>query len=411
MEETILRNYARLIARNGANIVKGQEVVIASAPEQTDFLEVLIEECYLAGAGKVTVNWQFQPLNKLNVRYQSLETLGRIEKWEEEKYKHLVEAGPARIHLTSEDPDGLRGMDQTKHAKAQQARYQVLRPYQQAMENRSQWCVAGVPGVQWARKVFPGVGDEEAVEKLWQAILRCARADGPDPIATWEEHSANIHRRCDWLNALDLRKLHYKSESTGTDFTVGLIPDMLFMGGSEYGPNQGVWYNPNIPSEEVFTTPMKGQAEGIVYATMPLSYRGVLIEDFFVRFENGRAVEVGAKKNEEALRLMVQMDEGAAMLGECALVPWQSPIRESGILFYNTLFDENAACHLALGRGYSSNYKNYEKYSHDELCALGVNDSMIHEDFMIGSKDLRITGTTADGREVAIFENGNWAEA
>ncbi len=409
MEENILRNYARLIVRSGINVVPGQEVSIAAPVEQPDFAEMLTEECYLAGAGEVRVDWVSQNVSRLHYKYRSLESLSHVKKWEEEKYKHTAEARPARIHLSAEDPDGMKDIDQAKYAKAQQARYTVLKPYRQAMENGAQWCVAAVPGLKWARKVFPGVSDGEAMERLWQAILHCARADGPDPVADWEAHSANVHRRCDWLNSLQLRRLIYKSESTGTDFSVGLIPDMLFCGGSERAAVQGVEYNPNIPSEEAFTTPMRGQAEGIVYATMPLSYQGVLIEDFSLRFENGRVAEVHAGKNEEALRLMVGMDEGSAMLGECALVPWQSPIRESGILFYNTLFDENAACHLALGRGYSSCMKDFEKYSREDFAALGVNESMIHVDFMIGAADLNITGITAGGEEVPIFRDGGWA--
>ena len=410
MNEKKLRAYARLIARSGVNIVKGQEVIIRSAPEQTEFLEMLAEACYEAGASRVSFDWRFQELTRLDSKYRSDESLAKVEAWEEEKLKHTTQTLPAMISITSEDPDGLAGADQAKLARANQARYAILRPYQEAMENKYQWCVAAVPGVKWARKVFPGLSDGEAVEKLWELILHCARADGEDPIETWKEHSANIHRRCDWLNSLKLRRLVYKSRSSGTDFSVGLIPGMNFCGGSEELKSKGIEYNPNIPSEEVFTTPMAGDAEGIVCATLPLSYRGVLIEDFSVRFEKGRVVEVKAAKNEEALRLMVQMDEGAAMLGECALVPWESPIRESGVLFYNTLFDENAACHLALGRGYSSCMQDYEKYTPEEFKALGVNDSMIHEDFMIGAADLDITGITEDGREVQIFRNGNWAE-
>lgn len=409
MEEKILRNYARLIARSGVNVVPGQEVTIAAPVEQPNFVEMLTEECYLAGAGEVWVDWMFQPVSKLGYKYRSLESLSHVKKWEEEKYKHTVRARPARIHLSAEDPDGMKGMDQGKYAQVQQAVYAVLGPYRKAIENGAQWCVAAVPGLQWARKVFPGLSDGEAVERLWQAILRCARADGPDPVAAWEAHSADIHRRCDWLNSLRLRRLLYKSESTGTDFSVGLIPNMLFCGGSERAAVQGVAYNPNIPSEEVFTTPMRGQAEGFVRASMPLSYQGVMIEDFSLRFENGRVVEVHAGKNEEALRLMVGMDEGASMLGECALVPWRNPIRESGILFYNTLFDENAVCHLALGRGYSSCMKDFEKYSQEDFAALGVNESMIHVDFMIGAADLNITGITAGGERVQIFKDGGWA--
>lgn len=410
MDKNKLRSYAELIARLGVNVQPGQEVIIRSEPEQMEFLEMLTEQCYLAGASKVTVEWRCQALQKLDIKYQSDEVLGRVEPWEEQRLKEKSEKLPANIYLDSDDPDGLAGIDQDKWAKAQQARYKVTKPYRDAMENKYQWCVAAVPGVKWARKVFPGLDDETAVEKLWEAILKCSRAD-EDPVEAWRAHNARLKARCEWLNSLKLRRLVYKSEMSGTDFNVGLIPQMLFMGGAEGLPDSGVLYDANIPSEEVFTTPMKGDVEGLAVATRPLSYRGVLIENFSVRFEKGRAVEVHAEKNEEALRLMIAMDDGASMLGECALVPYNSPIRESGILFYNTLFDENASCHLALGDGYSSCLEDFEKYTLEETRALGVNESMIHEDFMIGTPDLCITGITEDGREVPIFVNGDWADA
>lgn len=410
MDKNKLRSYAELIARLGVNVQPGQEVIIRSEPEQMEFLEMLTEQCYLAGASKVTVEWRCQALQKLDIKYQSDEVLGRVEPWEEQRLKEKSEKLPANIYLDSDDPDGLAGIDQDKWAKAQQARYKVTKPYRDAMENKYQWCVAAVPGVKWARKVFPGLDDETAVEKLWEAILKCSRAD-EDPMEAWRAHNARLKARCEWLNSLKLRRLVYKSEMSGTDFNVGLIPQMLFMGGAEGLPDSGVLYDANIPSEEVFTTPMKGDVEGLAVATRPLSYRGVLIENFSVRFEKGRAVEVHAEKNEEALRLMIAMDDGASMLGECALVPYNSPIRESGILFYNTLFDENASCHLALGDGYSSCLEDFEKYTLEETRALGVNESMIHEDFMIGTPDLCITGITEEGREVPIFVNGDWADA
>lgn len=410
MDKNKLRSYAELIARLGVNVQPGQEVIIRSEPEQMEFLEMLTEQCYLAGASKVTVEWRCQALQKLDIKYQSDEVLGRVEPWEEQRLKEKSEKLPANIYLDSDDPDGLAGIDQDRWAKAQQARYKVTKPYRDAMENKYQWCVAAVPGVKWARKVFPGLDDETAVEKLWEAILKCSRAD-EDPVEAWRAHNARLKARCEWLNSLKLRRLVYKSEMSGTDFNVGLIPQMLFMGGAEGLPDSGVLYDANIPSEEVFTTPMKGDVEGLAVATRPLSYRGVLIENFSVRFEKGRAVEVHAEKNEEALRLMIAMDDGASMLGECALVPYNSPIRESGILFYNTLFDENASCHLALGDGYSSCLEDFEKYTLEETRALGVNESMIHEDFMIGTPDLCITGITEDGREVPIFVNGDWADA
>ena len=410
MDKNKLRSYAELIACLGVNVQPGQAVIIRSEPEQMEFLEMLTEQCYLAGASKVTVEWRCQVLQKLDIKYQSDEVLGRVEPWEEQRLKEKSEKLPANIYLDSDDPDGLAGIDQDKWAKAQQARYKVTKPYRDAMENKYQWCIAAVPGVKWARKVFPGLDDEAAVEKLWEAILKCSRAD-EDPMEAWRAHNARLKARCEWLNSLKLRRLVYKSEMSGTDFNVGLIPQMLFMGGAEGLPDSGVLYDANIPSEEVFTTPMKGDVEGLAVATRPLSYRGVLIENFSVRFEKGRAVEVHAEKNEEALRLMIAMDDGASMLGECALVPYNSPIRESGILFYNTLFDENASCHLALGDGYSSCLEDFEKYTLEETRALGVNESMIHEDFMIGTPDLCITGITEDGREVPIFVNGDWADA
>lgn len=410
MDINVLRNYAELIARSGIAIMPGQYVVIRTAPEQLEFLELLVDECYKAGAGKVIVEWRYQPLTCMAVKYEDDKTLGTVTSYEEELLKFKTEHLPASIYLCSEDPDGLKGIDQDKWSRAQQERYKITRPYSDAMENKYQWCVAAVPGIKWARKVFPGLSDAEAVEKLWQAIISCSRAE-KDPIDAWKKHSADLHERCRWLNSLKLTRLEYKSEISGTDFSVGLMPEMLFCGGSEkLLGHDDVYFNANIPSEEVFTTPRCGDAEGVVCSTMPLSYRGVLIENFSLRFEKGRVVEASAEKNEEALKLMLAMDEGASMLGECAFVPWDSPIRESGILFYETLFDENASCHLALGAGYSSCLKDYEKYSIEEARELGVNDSMIHEDFMIGAPDLSVVGICADGSRVQIFKDGNWAK-
>lgn len=410
MDKAKLRSYAALIARMGVNVQPGQEVVIRTAPEQLEFVEMLVEECYLAGAAKVFLEWRFEAAQRLDIKYQSQDVLGRVEAWEEQRLAGRVKSLPANIYLDSDDPDGLAGVDHDKWAQAQRQRFKVTKPYRDAMENKYQWCVAAVPGLNWARKVFPGLGDAAAVERLWEEILRCSRADG-DAMAAWRAHNARLKERCRWLNSLSLRRLIYKSESTGTDFTVGLIDRMRFMGASEELAGTDISFNANIPSEEVFTTPMRGDAEGVVYATRPLSYRGVLIEDFYIRFSGGRAVEAHAGKNEDALHLMLSMDDGASMLGECALVPFNSHIRESGILFYNTLFDENASCHLALGEGYSSCLENAGSYTPDEARALGVNESMIHEDFMIGAADLCITGVTADGRTVPIFVNGDWADA
>ncbi len=407
MKKTVMQKYAKLIARKGINVKKGQEVIVSASLDQPEFVKMVVEECYRAGASKVTVEWSFQPITKLHYRYRSLKTLSTFEKWEIEKLEHKCETLPATIFIESDDPDGLKGIDQTKVSKASQAKYPIIKPYHDKMDNKYQWCIAAVPGEAWAKKVFPGERTSKAVEKLWNAILYTSRADGDDPVKAWEEHNTDLKTRFEYLNSLGIESLHYTA-SNGTDFTVGLIPDALFMGGSELTLD-GREFNPNIPSEEVFTSPMKGNAEGIVYATRPLSYRGELIENFSVRFEGGKAVEVHAEKGEDLLKQMISMDENAAYLGECALVPFDSPIRNSEITFYNTLFDENACCHLAFGRGFENCIKDFDKYTLEECRQKGINDSLIHVDFMIGSEDLNITAHTRDGKDVAIFKDGNWA--
>ena len=406
MKQTILRRYARLIARAGVNIQKGQDVIISCDLDQPRFVELLVDECYKAGARKVRVEFSYQPLEKLHVRHQTVTTMARVEEWEKARLEHYIEILPCRIYLTSEDPDGLKGINQKKMAKADQKRFPIIKPYFDRMENKYQWCIAAVPGAAWAKKLFPHLSRGQAIEKLWEAILQTSRVD-EDPVAAWEAHNRDLHDRCAYLNSLGIAELHYKGDN-GTDLTVGLIPEAEFQGGTETSL-QGISFNPNIPSEECFTSPMRGKAEGIVYATKPLSYQGELIENFSVRFENGKAVEVRAEKNQALLEQMIAMDEGAAYLGECALVPVNSPISESGLLFYETLFDENAACHLALGMGFTNTIRGYENKTLEECRKMGINDSMEHNDFMIGYEGLDIDAVTRDGRTVPIFRRGRWA--
>lgn len=406
MKKTVLKNYAKLIATMGINVRRDQDVMITAELEQPEFVYMVAEECYKAGARKVTVDFDYQPLTRLAVKYQNVETLGKTEKWQKAKLQHQVDTLPARIYLISEDPDGLAGIDQEKYSKAMGAKMKVVKPYRDKMDNRYQWCIAAVPGVAWAKKLFPELSKKQAVEKLWEAILVASRAT-EDPIAAWKQHNEDLAKRCEYLNNLDIEKLEYKS-SNGTDFTVGLIKEGKFAGGGEYSL-LGDYYNPNIPSEEVFTTPDKNTAEGIVYSAKPLSYNGQVIDNFSIRFEKGKVVEVKAEKNEELLKKMISMDEGASYLGECALIAYDSPINNLGLIFCNTLFDENASCHLALGRGFFECIKDYDKYKPEEIYAMGVNDSIMHEDFMIGSEDMSIVAYTRDGKKVQIFKNGNWA--
>lgn len=407
MNKTRLRKYANLIARCGVNVQKGQEVVINAGLDQPEFVKMVVEECYKAGAKDVSVDWHYQPLTKIHVRYCTDKVLATVEKWQVEKLEHRAEVLPCMIHLISDDPDGLAGINQKKMAKSMAARAKIIKPIRTKMENKYQWCIAAVPGKEWAKKVFPGERASVAMEKLWEAILSTSRVTD-DPIKAWNDHNANLAAKCEYMNSLGIKELKYKA-SNGTDFRVGLLPNAIFMAGGEETLGRGVYYNPNIPSEELFTSPRKGDADGIVYSSRPLSYGGELIDNFWVKFEGGKAVDVGAEKNEALLREMISMDEGAAYLGEVALVPYSSPIRESGLLFYNTLFDENAACHLALGRGFTNVIKGYENYTEQELHEMGINDSFMHEDFMIGTKDLSITAVCEDGKEIAIFKDGEWA--
>ena len=406
MNKTRLRAYAQLIVRRGVNVQKGQEVLIYAELDQPEFVKLVVEEAYKAKAKKVAVEWSYQPLDKIHVRHQSLKTLGTVTDFQKARQQHYCDTMPARIHLISEDPDGLKGMNTEKLAKARQMSYPILKPYIDQREGNQQWCIAAVPGVAWAKKAFPGLRTSTAMEKLWEAILFTSRVT-EDPLAAWEEHNKNLHDRCAYLNSLGIEKLHYTADN-GTDLTVGMIPEAVFCGGGET-TRQGVYFNPNIPTEECFISPKRGEAEGIVYSTKPLSYQGQMIDNFSIRFEKGRAVEAKAEIGEELLNTMISMDEGAAYLGECALVPEKSPIAESGILFYNTLFDENAACHLALGMGYCDTIADHHNKTLEECRNLGINDSMIHEDFMIGCDSMNIDAITGDGKVIPIFRSGNWA--
>ena len=406
MEQARLKKYAELIAKCGLNVQKGQEVNITCGLDQPEFVAYVVEECYKCGASKVRVDWSYMPITKINYTYRTLESLSEVTEEEIARFKHRVDKLPCRLWLDSDDPDGLDGTDSEKISKANIARFPIIKPYRDAVENKEQWCIAAVPGKEWAKKIYPQLATNDAVEKLWEDILYCSRVDG-DPIAAWKKHNENLAKRCKFLNDYKFDRLEYKS-ANGTDFTVGLNPVGKFNGGGERTIGQRVYFNPNIPSEEVFTTPVRGIADGKVVATKPLSYQGKLIENFWMKFKDGKVVEVYAEKNQDLLEKMVSMDEGAAYLGECALIAYDSPINNTGILFYNNLFDENASCHLALGRGFNDCIEGYENLSVEECEKLGVNSSMIHVDFMIGSKDMSIIGVTKDGKRVQIFKDGNW---
>ena len=407
MEEKLLRDYARLIACQGGHVNKGDEVWINAGLDQPEFVTYVVEECYKAGAKSVTVYWKHDPVTKLTYKYETVGSLSKVSPMQLAKFKYWEKKLPVVIHIVSDDPDAMKGINPGKVAKSMAKRYPKIKKYRDAIDGKYKWCIAAVPGKAWAKKVFPKLNEADAIEALWDAILKTSRVDGNDPVKNWDEHNAFLIGQRAKLDKLGLKKLIYKS-SNGTDFQVELIDKMTWGGGVEIAPEKGQ-FNPNIPSEEVFTTPMKGKAEGILVASKPLSYQGQLIEDFSISFKDGKVSEVKARKNQSLLEKMVKMDEGASMIGEVALVPFESPINQTGILFYETLFDENACCHVALGAGFPDLYPGALEMNMDQRKEVGINDSMIHVDFMIGTRDLSIVGIDKNGKEVQIFKDGTWA--
>ena len=407
MKKSLLKQYAKLIVEVGANVQKGQDVILVVNVDQELLATYVVEECYKRKANYVDVRWQSDLTSKIAYKKASVKALSYIPNWRIEKEKEINRTLPCLIFIESSDPDAMKGVNQKKIAQISKNIFPILKPYRDERENKYQWIVVGAPSKAWAKKVFPHLSAKKAIEALWEAILKTSRCYG-DPIKNWEEHNKDLEKRTSYLNSLNLDYLHYESKN-GTNFKVWLMEKGKFLAGGERALGSNIFFNPNIPTEECFTTPISGKAEGIVYSTKPLSYQGELIENFSVRFKDGKAVEVHAEKGQHLLEEMIKMDAGACKLGEVALVPFDSPINNTGILFYNTLYDENAACHLALGKGFGNAVKDYDKYSQEELEKMGVNDSSIHVDFMIGSEDLNIVGYTRDGKKVQIFKNGNWA--
>ena len=408
MKKSALRAYARLIVCVGANIQKKQGVVIYASTGIAEFARLVASEAYRAGAGHVTMMWNDQRIEKLAYQHETLTELSKVPEWMLARQLYFNDTLPAEIHLLSDDPEGLRGLSPKKYAEVRRRVGAVVKPLRDARENKHQWTIAGVPSPEWAKKVFPKLRASSAVNHLWEEILKVSRVSGePDPVAAWEAHNARLAERSKILTDYNFDRIFLKSKS-GTDLEIGLIDGAAWMGGAET-TESGVVYNPNIPTEEVFTTPQRGRVSGVAVATKPLSLNGRLIEDFSVTFKDGRAVSCSAKHAEEALKRLIAMDEGASMLGEVALIGKNSPVNRAGKLFYETLFDENAACHIALGMGFINVLPDFSAIARDKWTEYGVNDSIIHADFMIGAPDMSVSGMTRAGERVTIFEDGDWA--
>ncbi len=409
VSQKLLQKYAELIVRTGANVQPGQVVQLTVSVEQHDFAALLVEECYRAGAKKVNMDWTFDRYAKLNYLYADQETLSAVLPWEEEKLKQMVKDLPVRIFIASEDPDAMNGVDPQKLSAVMQGRMKVIKPYRNAVDGKHQWCIAAYPSLKWAKKCFPEATDEEAVSRLWDAVLKTVRVEEEnDPVAAWKRHTDFIEKKAAWLNEQGFASLRYHS-ANGTDFTVELIPGAKWEGAGAVNQVNGAFYIPNMPTEEIFTSPIAGKCEGTLVAVKPLSWHSQLIEDFSITFKNGRAVSCHAARGQELLEKMIAMDEGAAMLGEVALVPKESPVNQCGFLFYETLFDENACCHCALGMGFKEVLPGGDDLTVAQAQEKGINDSIIHVDFMVGADDLSIDGVKPDGSAVPVFRNGTWA--
>ncbi|UXR71031.1 aminopeptidase [Staphylococcus sp. IVB6240] len=405
--EEKLQQYAQLLVRVGMNVQPGQPVYIRSSVDAVDFTRRIVKEAYEAGASDVRVKYRDPTLKRYAYLYEPLEFFEQeVKDYDVNERMDYANRGASNLSLLSEDPDLLNGIDSDK-LKATQLRYgQAFKPYMiQSQKNAFPWLVAAYPSVDWAKRVYPELDDQAAFDTFLDDILAIVRVDGNDPVENWRVHTEQLKERAAWLNDKAYQALHFVSK--GTDLRIGLPDNHIWEEPTSYTPD-GQAFVANIPTEEVFTAPHRERVDGYVSNTLPLSYNGTIIDGFKLTFEQGHVVDFEAEKGEEVLRSLLETDEGARRLGEVALVPDDSPISNRNTIFYNTLFDENASCHIALGSAYAFNLKGGTEMDDETLEKHGLNDSLTHVDFMIGSADLNIYGVSADGQEEPVFENGNW---
>lgn len=408
IKKEIITKYVDLALNIGINLQKEQILVIMSPVETAPFTRLLVEKAYELGASEVIVHWSDDFCKKMTFTYGKKEIFEEMPAWQVDSLMYYANKGAAFLSIAANDPELLAGIDSEKIGAYQKTRGQALKPYyDKIMINELQWNIISVPTLAWAKKVFPNVNDAEAVNMLWNAILKSTKADSENPIETWKNHLSILKEKMDYLNNKQFEKVVI-TNSLGTNLTVKLPKNHIWASGKDV-TQSGIEFVANIPTEEVFSMPHKYGVDGIVYASKPLNYGGTLIEDFSITFKDGKIIDFSAKSGYEALENLVSIDEGAKYLGEIALVPFDSPISNLGILFYNTLFDENASCHLAIGQAYSSCIQNGDKLSSEEMEKVGMNDSLTHVDFMFGTSDLSIVGYEENGNCENIFINGNWA--
>ena len=407
--ESKIKKYATLAVKTGVNIQKGQLLVINGDVDCAWYIREVVKAAYEAGAGEVVVQYSDSQVTKMRYDYANEEALSHFAHWQYVQKEENINRGCAFLSIGSPDPTLLASVDAKKIRMVQMAMSKAMQPLSYyTAANKGQWSVELLPNPTWAKMVYPNVSEQEAMEKLWDAIFACCRiGEENDPVADWQVHSDTVVKHGQMLNAYQFKQLHFKN-NLGTDVVVELVNDHEWAGGKCFTP-EGVGFVPNLPTEEIFCMPHKNKVNGKVVATKPLSIQGKLVEDFWFEFKDGKVVNYGASANLESLESLLNMDEGAKYLGEVALISHDSPISQTNTLFYNGLIDENASCHLALGRCYPYNIKGGSDMAQADLEARGANFSMTHCDFMFGSADMSVIGIDQNGNEVVVFENGNFA--
>lgn len=405
MEEK-LQEYARLLVRVGLNVQKGQDLIISCPVECAYFARLCAAEAYEIGCREVVMNWHDDTMSRMKYLQAAEDVFETVPAWRERFFNDYAKAGAAYLAISATDPENLKGVDPQRIVKSQQASGKALKDFDRLqMASGFPWCIASIPIPSWAGRVFPDAPD--AVDRLWDAIFAAVRISGDGKcVEKWQAHLDTLHRRVEKLNSLRLASLHY-TNALGTDLTIRLPEGHVWEAGNDVTP-KGQTFIANIPTEEIYTAPLKTGIDGVVYSAMPLVNDGNIIDKFHFVVKEGKIVEAHAEKGEDSLLAAISLDEGARYFGEVALVPYDSPISNQNILYYNTLFDENAACHLAFGEAYPC-IEGGRDMTKEELKARGLNDSITHVDFMVGTPDLSIVGTTQDGREIPIFVDGNFA--
>lgn len=404
----MFKEYAHLAVKVGINIQKGQTLVINAPIECVGFVRMLAEYAYNEGAKNVYIEWSDEELILMKYMNAPMEVFENFPQWKADGFAQLAEEGAGFLSIAASNPELLKNVNPKKIAASNKSSSQAMKKFREyTMNDHVAWCVISIPTKDWANKVFPDVSDKEAIDNLWNAIFKAVRIDSEDPVEAWNDHIKNITEKVNFLNEKKFKTLHYTT-SNGTDLTIELPEGHIWAGGGELN-TKGIYFVANMPTEEVFTMPKKTGVNGVVVSTKPLNYSGNLIDRFKLTFKDGKVVDFEAEKGYETLKNLLDTDEGTKYLGEVALVPFDSPISNSNILFYNTLFDENASCHLALGKAYPTCIEGGTNMNEEELEKAGVNHSLTHVDFMVGAKDLNIVGETHEGEKIQVFKDGNWA--